>query len=346
MVKSKKMSVLVLAVFLFAVFAGFKVPKASAAAVPSDIFGSWAYSQISDLISQGGISGYPDGTFKPDNSVTRAEFISMINKAFHYNTTAAISFSDVSPGDWFYNDIAKATVAGYISDYPDGTMKPENAISRAEAASIIMKLDKLTELGAPVVAFKDAASFSWSKVAIEVVTSAKIMNGYPDSSFKPANNITRGEAVIVLDQALTYNSLNDKVMDNSLNDKVMEAMKAERHDRVKYQRMMEMTTDPAVIKQIKFAYDDEIKHYGMFQQIYYQLTGEKLDIPIPTNIEKYNTLMEAVQSSIEGENEAVDLYRENFALMTNEQMRDKVFEIITDEQEHFGRFIYLYSMLK
>ena len=129
-------------------------------------------------------------------------------------------------------------------------------------------------------------------------------------------------------------------------DKVIEAMEAERHDRVKYQRMMEMTTDSAVINQIKFAYDDEIKHYGMFQQIYYQITGEKLDIPIPTNIEKYNTLMEAVQSSIEGESKAVDLYREIFALMTDKQMRDKVFEIITDEQEHFGRFVYLYSMLK
>lgn len=80
--------------------------------------------------------------------------------------------------------------------------------------------------------------------------------------------------------------------------------------------------------------------------MYYQLTGKKIDIPIPTSIEKYNTLMEAVQSSIEGESEAVDQYREILALMTNMQMRDKIFEIITDEQEHFGRFIYLYSMLK
>lgn len=133
---------------------------------------------------------------------------------------------------------------------------------------------------------------------------------------------------------------------DSLKDKLIEAMKSERHDRVKYQRMMEMTTDPAVIKQIKFAYDDEIKHYGMFQQMYYQLTGKKVDIPIPTNIEKYNTLMEAVKSSIEGESDAVDAYREIYALMSNTQMRDKVFEIITDEQEHFGRFIYLYAMLK
>ena len=132
----------------------------------------------------------------------------------------------------------------------------------------------------------------------------------------------------------------------SLSDLLIQAMKDERHDRVKYKRMMEMTTDPMVKKQIKFAYDDEGKHYKMFNQIYYALTGKQVDIPLPTDIEKYDTLMEAVQSSIEGENEAVDLYRQIFSLMTNKQMRDMVFEIITDEQEHAGRFIYLYSMLK
>jgi rubrerythrin len=132
----------------------------------------------------------------------------------------------------------------------------------------------------------------------------------------------------------------------TLTDMMIKAMKAERHDRVKYQRMMEMTNNPDVKAQIKFAHDDEIKHYEMFRQMYYQLNGRVVDIPLPTNIEKYNSLMEAVQSSIEGENEAVDLYREIFALMTSKQMRDRLYEIITDEQEHFGRFLYLYSMLK
>jgi len=132
----------------------------------------------------------------------------------------------------------------------------------------------------------------------------------------------------------------------SLSDLLIQAMKDERHDRVKYKRMMEMTTDPMVKKQIKFAYDDEGKHYKMFNQIYYALTGKQVDIPLPTDIEKYDTLMEAVQSSIEGENEAVDLYRQIFSLMTNKQMRDMVYEIITDEQEHAMRFIYLYAMLK
>ena len=132
----------------------------------------------------------------------------------------------------------------------------------------------------------------------------------------------------------------------SLNDLLIKAMKDERHDRVKYKKMMEMTNDTMVKKQIRFAYDDEGKHYKMFNQIYYNLTEKQVDIPLPTNIEKYDTLMEAVQSSIEGENNAVDLYREIFSLMTNKQMRDKLLEIITDEQEHAARFIYLYAMLK
>lgn len=132
----------------------------------------------------------------------------------------------------------------------------------------------------------------------------------------------------------------------SLQDLLIKAMKDERHDRVKYKEMMDQTDDPAVKAQIKFAYDDEAKHYKMFQQIYRSLTGKKIEIPLPTEVEKYDNLIDAVKSSIEGESEAVELYRQIYSLLWNKQMRDMVYEIITDEQEHFGRFIYLYSMLK
>ena len=132
----------------------------------------------------------------------------------------------------------------------------------------------------------------------------------------------------------------------SLNDLLIEAMKDERHDRVKYKRMMEMTNDPLVKKQIRFAYEDEGKHYKMFKQIYTQLMGKQVEVPLPTNIEKYDSLMKAVQSSIDGELGAVELYRKILAMIPNMQMRDMVYEIITDEQEHASRFIYLYAMLK
>ena len=138
----------------------------------------------------------------------------------------------------------------------------------------------------------------------------------------------------------------EMVKTKSVLDLIVEAMKAERHDRVKYKMMMEMTDDPEIKKQTKFAYDDEIKHYEMFRQIYYGLTGRVVNIPLPSEVEKYDNIMDAVKSSIEGENEAVDLYRDIYSLLANQRMRDMVFEIITDEIEHANRFVYSYAMLK
>jgi len=138
----------------------------------------------------------------------------------------------------------------------------------------------------------------------------------------------------------------EMVKTKSVIDLIVKAMKSERHDAVKYKIMMEMTFDLDVRKQTKFAYDDEIKHYQMFRQIYYQLTGRVENIPLPTKIEKYNNIMDAVKSSIEGENEALDLYRDIYALLTNPKMKDMVFEVITDEIEHANRFVYSYAMLK
>ncbi|MDA3846384.1 MAG: S-layer homology domain-containing protein, partial [Vallitaleaceae bacterium] len=184
------------------------VPVDVFAETTSDISNHWAESTIQSWIDQKLIKGYEDGSFKPDNNITRAEFMTLVNRAYGFTLEASIFYQDVAANVWYTSEIAKAKAAGYISGYPDGTMKPEKEISREEVAYIIMKLNKLTALGAPVVTFEDAASFNWSKEAIEVVTSAKIMNGYPDSSFQPANNIKRGEAVVVLDQALSYNKNN------------------------------------------------------------------------------------------------------------------------------------------
>ncbi len=132
---------------------------------------------------------------------------------------------------------------------------------------------------------------------------------------------------------------------NNILDLLIEAMKDERHDRVKYKMMMDMAKTDKEREQIKYAYEDEGKHYKMFQYIYYQLTGDQIDIPIP-EVEKYDNLTDAVESSINGELEAVELYRKIQSLLPTIGLRDMLFEIITDEQEHATRFTYLYSMLK
>lgn len=130
----------------------------------------------------------------------------------------------------------------------------------------------------------------------------------------------------------------------NLIDLIIEAMKDERNDRVKYKMMMDMTRKDKIKEQIRFAYEDEGKHYKMFQYIFYQLTGKQIDIPVP-EVEEYDELINAVETSINGELEAVELYRKIQSMLPNIGLRDMLFEIITDEQEHATRFTYVFSML-
>lgn len=140
-------------------------------------------------------------------------------------------------------------------------------------------------------------------------------------------------------------NMNSYRRDKNVLDLIMEAMKDERHDRIKYKKMMELAKSDKVRKQIEFAYKDEGKHYQMFKHIYQMLTGKECDIPAP-KVEKIDCLLPAIESSINGELEAVELYRKIMSMLPTIQMRDMLFEIITDEQEHATRFVYLYSMLK
>ncbi len=198
MLKSKRLSVVVLAAFLFSVFTGLGTQKASAAASPTDIAGNWASAQITSLISQGVVSGYADGTYKPNNSISRAEYMTMINRAFNFTATSAINYSDVKTSDWFYTDICKAKAAGYIAGYADGTMKPNRNVTREEAAVILAGALKM-DSSASGLSFTDAAKIqSWSKSAVSSVVAAGYMSGYPDGSFKPGNAISRAEAAAVV----------------------------------------------------------------------------------------------------------------------------------------------------
>ncbi|MGE5630224.1 MAG: hypothetical protein ACM3TR_03900 [Caulobacteraceae bacterium] len=133
--------------------------------------------------------------------------------------------------------------------------------------------------------------------------------------------------------------------DRKLLDLLREAMIDERKDHKKYKLMMNMTDNKEIVDQIRYAYEDEAKHYDMFQEIYEELSGSSPETPIP-DIELPNRLIDAVKSSIDGELEAVELYREIRAMLRGKKYRNMLFEIITDEQEHAIRFVYLYSMLR
>jgi hypothetical protein len=181
----------------------------------SDISGRWDEGTIQNWVDNSLINGYPDGTFKPDNNITRAEFIALVNRAFGYTETTPISFTDVNQNAWYALVIAVAVEAGYILGYPDGTMKPENPISREEVASIIMKIKNLGDNSSIANTFTDAASLNWSKGAVGAVLAEGIMLGYPDGSFGPQNFIKRGETVVVLDRAMNNIVVAINTVDNA-----------------------------------------------------------------------------------------------------------------------------------
>ena len=99
----------------------------------------WAASQIKLLSEQGVIVGYPDGTFKPDDNVTRAEFAAMAIRALgqqHTKVAQPVHFSDINEDYWAYEDIQKALYFDLVSSNTGNLFRPEDSVSRAESLSV------------------------------------------------------------------------------------------------------------------------------------------------------------------------------------------------------------------
>lgn len=175
------------------------------AAIPSDIGGHWAQGTIIQWTTNGYISGYPDGTFKPDNSITRAEFVVMVNKAMGYNKRGNAYFSDVSAAHWAYAEIMKGVEAGYITGNGDGTFRPDAPVTRQEAAVMISKILGLDQDYASAAKYVDYRYIpSWAAGYVGAVSKAGIMTGYPDGDFKSDRVLTRAESVVSLDKTKNY----------------------------------------------------------------------------------------------------------------------------------------------
>lgn len=152
------------------------------------------------------IKGYPDGTFKPQANVTRAEaaqmFATLLNGGANFGTSSATRFSDASD-DWFSKAVNYVVAKGLISGYPDGTFKPNESITRAEFAQMISGYVKNEKKS--TTEFQDVKDH-WAKDAIDKLYGNKNVSGYPDGSFKPNAKITRAEAVTILNSVFDRNT--------------------------------------------------------------------------------------------------------------------------------------------
>lgn len=161
----------------------------------------WAYSWVDYMHGKGYIHGYPDGTYRPDQNITRAEFVTILNYVLNSRNPANKDFTDVTNEDWFYDQIRWAAGAGYLSGYSDGSAKPNQYITREEAAVVVSKAYHLkVNEGGESYADADEAS-DWALPFIKTLTNNAILNGDGNGTFRPKDNILRAEVAVMIAKA-------------------------------------------------------------------------------------------------------------------------------------------------
>jgi len=171
-----------------------------------DIQGHWAQAYIDALAKRNIITGFPDGTFHPNDPVTRAQFAVIVSKALPVAAKQArTEFQDVSTQFWGYQAIQLASQAGFMRGYPGGLFKPNQAIPRVEAlVSLTSGLSfSSTNLGI-LSKYQDANQIpSWATGAIAAATERRVVVNYPTVTLlNPNQNATRADVAAFVYQAL------------------------------------------------------------------------------------------------------------------------------------------------
>lgn len=204
----KKISVFLSVMFIFALLAQ-NVNSESKADPFMDISGdSEFYSAVTDLKESGIVEGYKDGTFKPENTINRAEFVKILVLASNKTVTGINCFDDVKE-EWFAPYICAAKEAGLVDGYPDGKFRPEQNINFAEASKIISNtFGLIKEQNDPnlwyknfVLSLEDYSAIPTSVLSFdEKITRAemaemiyRVRNGYTQKAYNTFDSISRGE---------------------------------------------------------------------------------------------------------------------------------------------------------
>ncbi|BAY30950.1 beta-Ig-H3/fasciclin [Nostoc carneum NIES-2107] len=171
----------------------------------------WASPFIQALAQRNVIAGFPDGTFKPNQAVTRAQFAAMIQKAFNQNSVRQLpagGFSDVPSNFWAADAIREAYETGFMSGYPGNVFLPNQQIPRVQAiVAITSGLGLTSNDNASNVLntyYSDAAGIpSYAVNSVAAATQANIVVNYPEvKQLNPQQSLTRAEAAAILYQAL------------------------------------------------------------------------------------------------------------------------------------------------
>ena len=201
-----------LRVLSVATAATMMVGGAAFAVNADDIHGHWAEKTLQQFIDNGWIQG-DEGGIRPDSTITRAEMATVVGAVEEYTEEADVSgYKDVAKTDWFYKQVAKIVKANVMVGVGDNKWAPQGDVTREQAAVIMCKLNdvsvdtkanaadiraQLSKLG-----YTDANAVSdWAAPYILAAVQNCYMSGYPDHTLRSGNNITRAEAIVMLDKA-------------------------------------------------------------------------------------------------------------------------------------------------
>lgn len=160
----------------------------------------WAYTHVAYLYCKGIVTGYPDGTFRPDEYNNRGQFTKMIVLGHGWNLYNPYfpTFTDVAPDNTFYQPIETSVLRGVINGYSDHTFKPGNPVTRAQAAKMLVIAHGWSPLLRSTPTFRDVPSSHWAFGYIERSAERGILSGYGDGTFRPDPVVTRAQLAKML----------------------------------------------------------------------------------------------------------------------------------------------------
>lgn len=174
----------------------------------NDVNGHWAKEPLIKWVNKDILRGYNDNTVKPNHYISRAEFVTIINRIFGFTEVSKEQFVDVLSNKWYAEEIAKAKAAGYIAGYIEGNgnnlFKPDNLITRQEAIVILTRVFEMkTSDTAALNNIIDVELIQeYAKSAANMMLGKKYINGYSDGTLRPNQSITRAETISIINKII------------------------------------------------------------------------------------------------------------------------------------------------